>query len=86
MMSPDAKPMKGHLREITEIMVDEGGDTYRAAYTARLRGVVYVLHVFKKKSKSGRATPKADLDLIEQRYKAAKRHYKMYVRLERESG
>ncbi len=79
-MSSDAKPTKGHLRDVTEIVVDEGTDTYRAAYTVQLRGVVYVLHVFKKKSKSGRATPKADLDLIDQRYKAARQHYDMYVR------
>ncbi len=80
-MSSDAKPTKGHLRDVTEIVVDEGTDTYRAAYAVQPRGVVYVvLHVFKKKSKSGRATPKADLDLIDQRSKAARQHYEMYVR------
>jgi phage-related protein len=30
---------------------------------------VFVLHAFQKKSKSGVATPKADLDLIKQRLK-----------------
>jgi phage-related protein len=48
-------------------------DTYRAMYTTKLEGRVYVLDVFQKKSKSGRATPRADLDRIELRLKAAKK-------------
>jgi len=32
---------------------------------------VFVLHAFQKKSKSGVATPKADIDLIRQRLKQA---------------
>jgi len=31
---------------------------------------IYVLHAFKKKSKSGRATPQADIDRIKERLKA----------------
>lgn len=46
-------------------------DTYRAVYTVRFTDRVYVLHVFKKKAKSGIATPKSDLDLIERRLKQA---------------
>jgi len=33
--------------------VDDDGDTYRAIYTVEFREVLYVLHVFKKKSKHG---------------------------------
>jgi phage-related protein len=33
--------------------------------------VVFVLHVFQKKSKSGIATPKPDMELIEARLKRA---------------
>jgi len=33
--------------------------------------VLFVLHAFQKKSKSGMATPKADIDLIKQRLKQA---------------
>ena len=36
---------------------------------------VYVLHVFQKKSKSGKATPKADIDLIKSRLKLAKQDH-----------
>ena len=67
--------MKGNLREVTEVVSNEGGDAYRCMYTVILKERVYVLDVFKKKSKSGIATPKADLDRIEARLKAAKRHY-----------
>ena len=49
--------------------------TYRAVYTVRLEGVVYVLHAFQKKSKHGVATPQMDLELIRARPKAAEQHY-----------
>lgn len=34
--------------------------------------MVYVLHVFQKKSRRGAETPKADIDLIERRLREAK--------------
>jgi phage-related protein len=40
-------------------------------YTLRYAGAVYVLHAFQKKSKSGRATPRRDMELIEQRLRDA---------------
>lgn len=70
-----AKSMKGNLRDVMEIVSDEGGKTYRAMYTTVLKERVYVLDAFLKKSKSGIATPKPDLDRIRDRLKAAKRHY-----------
>jgi len=39
----------------------------------RFAGAAYVLHVFQKKSKTGRATPKTEMDLIEQRLREAER-------------
>lgn len=56
---------------IYELGEDYDGDTFRAVYTVQLDGVVYVLHAFKKKSKSGIATPQHHLDLIRARYHAA---------------
>ena len=65
--SDEAKPLKGFRgASVMEIVADH--DTYRAAYVARFPEAVYVLHAFQKKSKSGIATPKRDLDLIRQRY------------------
>jgi phage-related protein len=54
---------------VLEVVEDWRGDTYRAVYTIRHAMRVFVLHVFQKKSKSGIATPKADLDLIRSRLK-----------------
>jgi phage-related protein len=72
-----AFPMKGHLRDVVEIRDDDetGKNTYRVMYTTTIGDVVYVLDAFQKKSKSGIATPQADLDRIEKRLKAAKEHH-----------
>ena len=67
-----AKPLKGYTGAgVLEVVENHDGDTYRAVYTVKLEGVVYVLHCFQKKSKSGIATPKATLDLINQRLRVA---------------
>jgi phage-related protein len=39
---------------VLEVVDDYDGDTYRAVYTVRFKGFVYVLHAFQKKSKSRR--------------------------------
>lgn len=73
-----AKPLKGFAgggAGVLEIVEDHRGDTYRAVYTVRFARVVYVLHVFQKKSKSGIATPPHELDLIRARLQAAQAHY-----------
>jgi len=63
---PDsAKALKGFGgRGILEIVDDFDGNTYRAVYTVRFAGVIYVLHAFQKKSTKGIATPKHTIDLI----------------------
>jgi len=67
-----AKPMKGFgSAGVLEIVEDLERNTYRAVYTVRFERAVFVLHVFQKKAKRGVATPKADVDLIRQRLKAA---------------
>ena len=67
-----AKPLRGFgSAGVLEVVEDWDRSTYRAVYTVRFEGVVFVLHIFQKKSKRGAATPKADIDLIRQRLKAA---------------
>jgi len=67
-----AKPLKGFGGAgVLEIVSDYQTDTYRAVYTVRLEGRVYVLHAFQKKSKKGIATPKADIELIKRRLRQA---------------
>ena len=66
-----AKPFKGFGSGVLEIRNSFGGDAYRAVYTVRFEGVLYVLHAFQKKSTRGIATPKLHLDLIRQRLRQA---------------
>ncbi len=74
---PGARPLKGFGGAgVLEIVEDDDGDTYRAVYTVKLAGVVYVLHAFQKKSKRGRETPKKDIDLIERRLREARVHHR----------
>lgn len=71
--APDAaKPLKGKVKGATQLSEDHDGNTYRAIYTVELEGVVYVLHCFQKKSTSGIAMPKPDLERIESRLKNAR--------------
>jgi phage-related protein len=73
---PDAKPLKGFGGAgVLEIVEDHDGDTYRAVYTVRLAGIVYALHAFQKKAKSGIKTPKAEIVLIKARLRRAQEHY-----------
>ena len=66
-----AKPLKGLGSGVLEVVSDHRWDTFRSLYTVRFVDRVFVLHAFQKKSKSGVATPKADIDLITQRLKQA---------------
>lgn len=58
-----------------EIVERHETNAYRAVYTAQLAGVIYVLHAFQKKSKSGIATPQREIGLIQRRLAAAQRDY-----------
>lgn len=70
-----AKPWKGNGSGVYELVDDYRGDTFRAVYTVRVRDAVHVLHAFQKKSKSGIATPRPDVELIERRLKAVLARY-----------
>ena|ERR1035441_9713448 len=71
---PSARAMQG--LNAVEIVSDYRGDTYRGVYTTRLKGFIYVLHCFQKKSKAGIKTPKQDLELIRRRLKDAESHFR----------
>jgi phage-related protein len=77
---PDAKPIRGFGGAgVIEIVEDYDGNTYRAVYTVKFAEAIYVLHAFQKKSKSGIATPKHVLGLIEERFKRAKKLHALRV-------
>ncbi|MHB8654762.1 MAG: type II toxin-antitoxin system RelE/ParE family toxin [Terriglobia bacterium] len=74
---PTVKSLRGFGgRSVLEIVAADAAGTYRAVYTVRFRDVIYVLHVFQKKSKKGIATPQNEIDLIHQRLVTAEQHYR----------
>ena len=61
----------GGFDGVFEIVSSYMTDTYRAVYAVKIDDKVYVLHTFKKKSKSGIKTPKPDMNLIRERLQIA---------------
>lgn len=79
--APYVKPLKGFAGAgVLEVMDDFDGETYRAIYTVRFAGIVYVLHAFQKKSKRGIATPRSEIEKVKQRLKRAKEDYEQWLR------
>ncbi len=62
-------------KEVLKITERFDGDTYRCIFAAKFERAVYVLHVFKKKSTSGIATPRKDIDTVYLRLTEAKADY-----------
>jgi phage-related protein len=76
-----AKALKGFGgRGVLEIVEDFDGNTYRAVYTVRFAGAVYVLRAFQKKSKAGIATAKADIETIKARLRTAETDYRQRLK------
>src|SRR5438034_2342475 len=73
---PHAKPLKGFGGAgVLEVVEDDDGNTYRAVYTVKFAGAVYVLHAFQKKSKRGIKTPPEEIEKVKARLKEAATHY-----------
>jgi len=76
----DAKALSGFgSASVLEMVDDFRGDTYRAVYTVKFAGWVYVLHCFQKKSKTGIRTPKEDLKLIGTSLKVAQMDFEAWL-------
>jgi phage-related protein len=74
-----AKPLHGFGgASVVEIVADHDGNAYRAVYTVRFADIVYVLHVFQKKSKKGVKTPANVVELIRKRLKIAEDDYEKW--------
>lgn len=71
----DAKPFRYHGSGVFEVVKDYRGNAFREIYTVRYEEVVFVIHVFQKKSKKGKKTPQPEIDLIERRLKWAEQIY-----------
>ena len=59
-----AKPLKGFGPGVLEIVVRYRTDAWRVVYVTEVAGRLWVIHAFRKKSKTGIRTPKAEIDLI----------------------
>jgi phage-related protein len=68
---PRAKPWKGEGPGLFELVESFDGNAYRAVYTVRFEGAIYVLHAFQKKSPSGIRTRATDIELVSARLKLA---------------
>jgi phage-related protein len=64
-----AKPFKGQGSGVLEIALQHKGDAFRVVYEVHIDVDIWVLHCFRKKSKSGIKTPQADVDLVRERLK-----------------
>ncbi|MEG3085401.1 type II toxin-antitoxin system RelE/ParE family toxin [Sphingomonas sp. PB2P12] len=71
-----AKPLTGLGSGVWELVLRERGDAYRVVYALQIGESIYVVHAFQKKSKSGIATPKAEIDVVAERIKRLKEELK----------
>ncbi len=67
-----AKPMKGLGAGVFEVALKYKTDAYRTVYAVQIDKNIWVIHAFKKKSKTGKKTPKQETDLIKKRIKILK--------------
>ncbi len=67
-----AKILSGFGELIWQVRADNPRGTYRAVYVTQIGDAIYVLHAFQKKSTSGIATSRRELDLIRQRLQLAR--------------
>lgn len=64
----NAKPLNGFgSSNVFEVVQNDGKGTFRTIYTTQFQEIVYVLHAFQKKSKTGIKTPKQDIELVKNR-------------------
>src|SRR5271165_896921 len=68
-VSVKAKPLHSLGGQVMEIATHDARGAYRAVYTVSIGESIYVIHAFQKKSKTGIATPKPEIELIRQRLK-----------------
>jgi phage-related protein len=67
-----AKPLAGFGSGVMELALRHRGDAFRVVYALQIGADVWVVHAFQKKSKSGIATPRREIKLIEERLKRLK--------------
>ncbi len=59
-----AKPLIGLGSGVLELALRHPGDAFRVVYALQIDASLWVIHAFQKKSKSGVATPKQEMDIV----------------------
>jgi phage-related protein len=71
--TPDiAKPLTGLGSGVMELALRHRGDAFRLVYALKVDQAIWVVHAFQKKSKTGRETPKQEIDVVRERIKRLK--------------
>ena len=73
---PSLKALRGSLHGMMQVSDTHQGNAYRAVYTSKFRGSIYVLHAFQKKATRGTATRRQDVELIRRRMRLAQEHHR----------
>lgn len=64
-----AKALKGFPgASVMELLTDNEDGTFRAMYTVKFAGFIYLLHSFQKKSTSGIATSRSVIEKVRERF------------------
>lgn len=83
----DVSPFEGHDGgNVMKIRENFDGDTYRLIYAAKFEKAIYVLHAFKKKSASGIATPRREIEVVWERFREAERAYEAKYGKDEDAG
>jgi phage-related protein len=67
-----AKPLTGLGSGVVELALRHRGDAFRVVYALQIGADVWVVHAFQKKSKTGVATPRQEIDLVRERLRRLK--------------
>jgi phage-related protein len=67
-----AKPLTGLGSGVVELALRHRGDAFRVVYALQIGADVWVIHAFQKKSKTGVATPRQEIDLVRERLRRLK--------------
>lgn len=67
-----AKPLTGLGAGVMELALRFRGDAFRVVYALQIGPDVWVIHAFQKKSTSGIATPRHEIELVRERLKRLK--------------
>jgi phage-related protein len=67
-----AKPLTGLGSGVVELALRHRGDAFRVVYALQIGADVWVVHAFQKKSKTGVATSRQEIDLVRERLRRLK--------------